>query len=406
MEIRPYIAHRFELNRDDNLYARKQERALEYILQNDLQCNVISVPDFHYEADDTDQSLYIKEAVKLNRRGLLLALLMRKEKDEDLVAFQEEDIRSIRKLFGKDLPILFLVDRGGVNSIEKMRNNVFECELISEDFLRFINQLKEGKQPMIDEEKKRRAYPEMLTLLQVYNAHYQDDERMFAPPDDNTRIVAEHIRINQIPVDQIKREYDDVLPQSIFNVSNFDICVCEQKHYYSLLEKIRHYTSIEKKEFIYRVYLNMGLRIEKGGFYVESITKGDHIAGFASDPETFHTLIEGRFGLHDCAGEFLAEEIIHIKGIRKGKHYLEDFYSPKKQQIQDRVFSGYLHKENKYLPEFDVPLVMLWSKRSNVQSARKVGSYLISQRKMIPIDKDGLLIDQNYLSDFRQEAED
>lgn len=386
MEIRPGIG--FYWNEDSYIRTEAPEKqAMVYILTNDLRCEVLEIP--FLESQDSQE---VEEAVNLHKKNLLLMFMLREYKYESELQLTESYVKSVREIFGPELPIIiFPYGHSKSHDLNEVEPNVFECQPHSEKLKQFIEQLIRNNQGILAE-KKRLANPEMQALLNAYNTNFPDDENMFATPNDNSKITAEYLRIRLLPADQRKSEYDDTLPESIS--SNLESLSDAEKYEYAReLEVIRNMNSKERDNFIFLIDLNWGRkRLIDGGISVERSCADSDVAGFAIDPDSLQTIITEGYGNHHIAGRFLADRLLANRSFREGNpfsHLVEDF--------KVEVVTGLLHKRVSQLPEFNIPIIELWINSDiDLQKVRRIGVFIISQRKMIPIDTEGFLVDENY----------
>ena len=227
----------------------------------------------------------------------------------------------------------------------------------------------------------------MARLENAYRKYYLDDEceRMFGTPDYNHIVVAEALRVKLLPVEFLKAEFDDAIEEAprVFGL-------IQPSAYKKELEKIRNMSGEERMVFKNMLMRARGLEpMEGGGVFVRRVSCGDNINGFAIDPVTLEALITYRSGFHHMAGDRLARRIQAIEALRNHKSRF-DLSDDEKRECNWRLITGLIFSK---IDGFAIPMLQLYTGEADNKQISKVARFLKNQRKFIPVDHDGQLIE-------------
>lgn len=228
---------------------------------------------------------------------------------------------------------------------------------------------------------KTEVQAEMAAILHAYNSNYDggEDDVLVATPDDNTKIVAEYIRMRLLPAVHKASEFEATFDSTVIWPEQ------ELADYDRDLEAIRAMTKKQRVSLDDQLLEISGRKRDRGGIMVLRSSHGDQVAGFAIDSHTLKSAETQGFGLHALAAMNLSAELDD----------LEDY---------DRETVGVILRGNIFfdVEGFKTPIVQLflpWPVQDHSEfdpQFQRVGSHLISQRRMIPVDYDCNLVDGTF----------
>ncbi len=190
----------------------------------------------------------------------------------------------------------------------------------------------------------------------------------FGTPDPSQTTGSQALRLRLLPAEFIQNEFDLVLAE-ISTLPNLD----RRADYKQILKRVRALLPEEAKTLI-----NQAENSRVGRGYV---SLGDNIHGFAIDPVSLEFAISYKSGRHGSIKSALGYQAICVSSLR-----FEDV-GPQKRFISALIYAA--------VPGLDIPLLVFDEFPDSPESAedyQKVGSFIISQQRFIPIDQNGRIV--------------
>jgi hypothetical protein len=382
IEIKPRVVYKGDISSDQTFWFIKR-KALIDIIQKDLACSVIEIESIQ-NTRKTEYKYFIESAQK----NLLAAVLIEEYPYESENPLTQKDINALRDILGENTPIIVL---GNTNI---MVNTYYGREIYyftyhSLDLQKFISQHKNDIQKYLDIERKNLILPEIQNLIHIYNENYPDNLTL-VELDDNTKAVLEFIRVNILPSDQRKSEYDDHLPTYL--TKDIDQLIENIQLYRRDINIIRNLNERDRLDLIDALELNTGLLVETNGIITKNnVSSGENVAGYAIELKSKEEILNYGISKHHDASEILKRKLNTIKYFRRGEKYLSSYNPDNYLQI----LSGLLHMENKYWNLTQTPLLMLWNNDFRDNEIKDIADYILSRHKYIPISSKGYILGED-----------
>lgn len=360
--------------------------SLRYVMENDFGVEVIGyLTSFHFRDNFATAKHYLQ-----NKRLILLIV------NQDRYVYPNElGIEFVRENLSADLPVVVMPN--GFDD-ERFKGNPEDTNLYcfshsSPQLLLFVERLVkewQGHFGWLGADTSEEVGILMSQLENAYRTNYlgENDSQMWGTPDINHMIVAEALRIKLLPSECLMEEFDKTLK---YSKPEYEVVINET--YQNELQRIRSLSTDERKKFQYAMIRAEGNEpVEGGGVFVNRLSKGKNISGFAIDPETFETKITTTFGLHHAAAMLLAYRIVHIEEIRKRMRG-EVLSQEEEWDCERRLIGGLIFDD---VFGFSTPILKLYGHNTadpySDEDFSKVADYLIEKQQFIPVDYEGNLI--------------
>lgn len=383
MEIRPSIALVGHITTVLEKGEDHEVGSFVHILNKDLHCNVL--PMSLWDPEDLG-------TLRILHRKQLLMLVATYAGYNDESGDNKEVVTKVHSMIGQDIPVVvFPNDSFQDEGIREVRAHVYSAPMYSRDLHDFIKKLRD-QNPGIQNEKRRRAYPEMEALLDAYNFNYPEEDLTYVP-DDNTKIVAEYLRCRCLGGEAVAKEFDATLIKPVH------IEPAEPNVYKSEISRIRQMSEPEREAFMNDVRTNQGMYKDDWGIWrVEGISRGRFCHPFGINPETMISVMFSGFGGHNIGAieRMMKRRLQAIELMRDGK---PTYLVHVDDNVEIKVVPGYV---TQYVDPFKTPILELILDDVPDETARKVGQHIISNKSLLPIDNQGILVDLNYTSAIRE----
>lgn len=361
--------------------AGAKETAFALFARRDLRCDVLEF----WSAKDVD----VEERLRpiLERGFLALAVCTQDwyHSEEDL----ERSIAETKELVGESVPIVAFPSWGNEDLV-KVGDNVYRSQPHSKKLHAFIEQLRDNNLGLLNG-KRIQAAQEFDNLVKAYEANHPDDDHMLGTPDDNTKAVAEYLRCRLLGYPLIVDEFDRVIQRKVLVEQQ------PEDAFQKDLERIKGMNDEEKQKLMDILDQNQGLQVDETGYkrmFRQSM--GFYVHGFAIDSVTLkYVMTQGTGVHHGAASHWLARSLEAYEAIKRGQNFRD---SDEEEYVEDRVFfTGLAHSA---VEGFTTPIVAFKDLPSmtpeEIEDLKRVGSYLISQRLLVPIDRRGNILDKSY----------
>jgi len=211
--------------------------------------------------------------------------------------------------------------------------------------------------------------------LQIaYSTNYlsDDSDRVFGSPDHNHQVVAEALRLKLLPAEFLDYEFYGDPNSYEQEFEEMEVGFFDEE-----VTKIREMSASEREMFVQQLTGRIGSAFRPSD---------DHVVGFAIDKETHESLLAYDFGSH----RFALDRLLRMIGQKeRGYKYLTDLVY--KQNLYLRLFEGYILSA---VEGFENPILLLYRNHSGEEEFARVMRYLMNERKYIPVDIRGCLVEE------------
>jgi hypothetical protein len=373
---KPIVVHIEE--GDNGTRTATYKRALDFILREDLGCEVYSYNGSWDFKDDVDR---IKKYAQLN---LVILVIVEQSKYLDT---HTDVIEIVRSEISTELPINVLPNywRDDMFSGSPEDRQIYAYGHHEKELTELVKSLVAAWQPPIDWLGAKTQEDQAILMGQLENAyrtHYlTDDEHMIGTPDSNTQIVTEALRLKLLPSMFLRQEFDSTLAHRPHVFTRIEKSIYEEE-----LDRIRGMSDIERQHLCDTMSRARGHEpLPDGGVLVKRSSCGSDISGYAIDPETLQTTVVDEYGLHASAEIMLREQLEAVSEIR-GDQFFEE--RPLRVIVPGLIF--------KVIEGFQTPLLRLFIGEFNgttPEIERRLGRFIIREQKYIPLDHKARVIE-------------
>jgi hypothetical protein len=370
MFTKPLIVH---IEGNDSNYRNMLREALRFYLKHDCDCNVLA---YDNEAEFNNDLVNIKRSIMQNQ-----VLLVIVKQDE----YTDEHLRVINTIhdISATVPIVVLpvfCDKK-FNGIPENKM-VYALDHTNKKLVSLIQNLILDYKPLFNWFGAYTKDEQALLLNHLeraYKNNYlgEQEKNNIAIPDSQNQIIAESIRLKLLPTELIKEEFDACLSKTVFLEKKQD------KIYLKEIKRIKRMTKSKRQVFAEMIMRAIGYIRCGSGWLKLGVSLGDNNMGFAIDPITLATFTAQGFGSHKIAKINLAYQVLYITELRTGEYVSE-------HEIKNRLVWGIIIPEVK---GFKTPVLSLSRSQAEQQDLKKVARHLLNERKVIPVDEDGYLIE-------------
>lgn len=363
--VNPLDPMRYDLDRD----------AVAHVLKTDYGLYVASYSNFvDFEKDLKNQKVALDK------------LMFMAVQEHDWSSFGKNSVTLQNGLMKSYNEPIILITPSDDEDNPRVNSTVLEygqARLLRVESLADIVDILSRESQILQQKSTIRSLAEEMHWFQfAYDKNYTGlDDNTLGVQDFNGKIVAEFIRCHLLPGLLVKQEYDDVLPRKMIFM--------EQKgnDYMKYLLKLKNLKPTEREQLALNLERILGIvRHTDGGLIYTESSFGHDVAGYAIDAVSLEDAITIGKGAHNLAGDILRHKLEYIEYLRKKKN---PEYSSRPKIIRGLV---YLEIEGYGVPIVEIKI------GQNDEIIRRVGTHIIQQRKMLPIDAHANLIDGNYTS--------
>ncbi|MDD5251418.1 MAG: hypothetical protein PHT12_02165 [Patescibacteria group bacterium] len=366
MTQRPTILHvgEFDLSWNDGTEWQQAE-AVSHFLGTTLAAEIISYPIHEFRCNR-------RRLRRLWASGALILAVTQRDRH----ALWRENVEEIRACVSPDVPIAVLEKYPNCRRLTTEDTDVRNFSYPYGDFLNLAKRLIEDwrQTDWLGAAGSELAEARLLAALHRAYDENADEEESLGVPDHNGRAVAEALRIKLLPVSRLTDEFDRTL-----DYTPREFLPAEAEIYEAAAARIRAMPDSERVDFAEELFQR---------------TWGDElgpgVCGFAIEVATKQTTVTSGYGNHRRAADQLAcrfEKIVELQvenAESRGYSWAE-----RPCQFQYRIFGGLIVSSCWGIP---VPIVRFDIEHID-EEQREAASFLMRERKYLPVGHDGRLIE-------------